>query len=885
MADFNQNTPRPSTEGPRMSANRGELYAQITAEDEEVVTVAPKKQSHIISLMAVLMKITFHVDAFRRSNERLFIFLHSIWAGAMSVLYMSGIITLFLSVFSFAQLPSYLKDYFEKHGIQYDSLEMPDYSLSKINVTNLKDTNNNYVIPSVTIHSTFADLLQNRIRMLEVNGLKINLGNGSTNDMESLELVLGLLQTLSSPNTNQQDLSINVVRINNASLNIQGQEQNTSVAFSLSGTYMNENQVIIPLSINEDFLRMDALLQITGPKEEQTIELKTTNVAEITFPQRLSEKLEGNIIVQLQNANIQNITVDAKLNHAYSNKTIQLDLENNGQKGYDGRFSFTQTNTNDSSPTTDIVLNIKDLTLTDDGLLISKSPLQLDLKRFTNQFFSIDSLKSALNGQLTCSFKNKKCDYLVQKESTLNVNSFSFTVKNQQVIFSTPSSFALQPTSQKAITLQFKNPYLQVELPFKSLNLNGVVGANKEKLSFNAENLDLIAMLGQNKNDNHLRTSIKNANYSTTSLSMNQMNLFVEDYFNPTAKIQMDAKSVQTSSPWLLKPVSMEISNIGKQTSIKGQIIDTPIQFTAFGLFDPFKSYFTGKFIIPAFDLTDIPFELSDMSDVFSNKISNPSGQFTAQGQLTLTENNISGPFYVGLKDIEFQLDQTQISGLNTVLGLKSLNPLVTMNNQNLFIQNIQTFVPVSNLQLQFQINNQSLRLANLDAQIAGQNVMMSSTLIPLKNPNETLSLRTAGSFDLENLNPYINLSGIHMKNGQGAFNMPVFISNNGIGFGDLTFKISNATWQKQNAEDDILDLFTQTSTGYTVRSGQLILNNLGQADITLDGWLLPNNIKESYGPETIQPDSDLFKQSTLLSVPQEIQNEQNQLFNVKEVE
>ena len=69
--------------------------------------------------------------------------------------------------------------------------------------------------------------------------------------------------------------------------------------------------------------------KITTYSEEQTIELKTTNVAEITFPQRLSEKLEGNIIVQLQNANIQNITVDAKLNHAYSNKTIQLDLENN----------------------------------------------------------------------------------------------------------------------------------------------------------------------------------------------------------------------------------------------------------------------------------------------------------------------------------------------------------------------------------------------------------------------------------------------------------------------------------------------------------------------------------------------------------------------------
>ena len=138
MADFNQNTPRPSTEGPRMSANRGELYAQITAEDEEVVTVAPKKQSHIISLMAVLMKITFHVDAFRRSNERLFIFLHSIWSLFMGILYTCGLITLLITVFSFTQLPIHLENFLKERGIQYDSLEMSDYSFSQINIKNLK---------------------------------------------------------------------------------------------------------------------------------------------------------------------------------------------------------------------------------------------------------------------------------------------------------------------------------------------------------------------------------------------------------------------------------------------------------------------------------------------------------------------------------------------------------------------------------------------------------------------------------------------------------------------------------------------------------------------------------------------------------------------------
>ncbi len=884
MEDFNQNTPRPSTEGPRMSANHGELYAQITAEDEEVVTVAPKKQSHIISLMAILMKITFHIDAFRRSNERLFIFLHSIWAGAMSVLYLSGIITLCLCIFSFAQLPTYLKDYLDKNGIQYGSLEMPDYSLSQINITNLKDINNNYTIPSVTIHSTFADLLQNRIRMLEINGLRINLNNKSNNDLEGAKLLFGLLEKLSAPNSENQDLNINIVHVNNAALTVQGKEQNVSVAFSLSGTYMNENQVVIPFSINEDFLRIDAFLQITGPQQNRQIEIKTTNVGEITLPQRLPEKLEGNITLKMQQNNIQNILMDAKLSRSNSIKKIQVDLENNGQNKFDGNFMFAESATENAEPTTDLVLYIKELELNNDGQLISNAPLQLNLKHFENQFVVVNDLQSNLNGQLNCSLKNKKCDYTIQKESMLNVNAFSFDIKNQSLFFSNPSAFTLKSVNKKAITLQFKNPYMQLELPIKGPKLNGYIGTNQEKLSIEADDLNLIVHLGQDRSDNHLQLSVKKANYQTSGLTINEMDLFVEDYFNPTAKIQLNANKLQTSSPLMLKPVKLDILNIGEQTSVKGSVLDTPIAFEAYGILNPFKSYFSGKFSIPEFDLNQLPFELSELSQIFPSKLSNVGGQVMAYGQLNLSDAGITGPMNIALKDIEFDLDGTNVSGLNSVLKLKSLLPLITNNNQNLFVQNIQALVPISNLDMQFQINNQSLRLANLNAQIAGQDVMMSSTLIPMKNPSEILSLKTAGTFDSDDLNDYMQLSGISIEDGKASLNIPVFISNNGIDFGNLTLKLSNTTWQKQSDETLIPNLFSVASTGYTVRSGQLILNADNELDVTLDGWLLPDNIKKSYGPNLIQLDEPLFLKSQSLPVPSDIQNEQNQLFETENI-
>ena len=101
--------------------NPNDLYAQITAEDEEVVVAPKKKTTPIISIVAVFMKITFWVDELRRSHERFFILLRTIWACFMGVLYSAGLITLFLSVFSFMQLPVYLERYFSERGIQYDS--------------------------------------------------------------------------------------------------------------------------------------------------------------------------------------------------------------------------------------------------------------------------------------------------------------------------------------------------------------------------------------------------------------------------------------------------------------------------------------------------------------------------------------------------------------------------------------------------------------------------------------------------------------------------------------------------------------------------------------------------------------------------------------------
>ena len=88
----------------------------------------------------------------------------------------------------------------------------------------------------------------------------------------------------------------------------------------------------------------------------------------------------------------------------------------------------------------------------------------------------------------------------------------------------------------------------------------------------------------------------------------------------------------------------------------------------------------------------------------------------------------------------------------------------------------------------------------------------------------------------------------------------------------DLTMKLLNGTWQKDETQSSALNIFGTTDTAYTVRSGQLILNPQQQLQVATDGWRLPSKEKSSFGPETINLTKPLLKQSPLKDAPVDIQ-------------
>lgn len=859
-----------------------DLYAQITAEDEEIVVVPKKKTTPVISAVTVFMKLTFWVDELRRSHERFFILLHTLWACFMGVLYLSGIIMLWLSVFSFMQLPVHLEKYLSERGIQYDSLEMADYSFSKVNIINLRDKDNTYTIPQVTIHSTFADFLQNRIRIVEANSLDINVLTNNKEKGSDFDLMIKLLQAFSDPKQTGLDLDVNVIRINNAVLNIQTSSRTIPVSFNLSGSYRTGNELVVKFSVNEDFLKMDGTMTITGPENDRTIKIMINDkTGFLTLPQRPTEELAGNVTLKVQNHKVQTIEMEAHLNYAYSLKTIRASLKNNGQDAFDGSMLFTVGNSSDgihiSSLSTDVTFNFQDLILTAERQLKTDKPLQVNLRRLVHKNTTIEGLNTTLKGNLLCSIDQGSCSYKLSENALLRMQSLKFDVKGHEVLFTKNPALILLPATEDNFKLQINSPYLKMETPFRQVKLSGTVGETEE-LQLDAEVVNLYMVLAQKQNDTHFKILVQNGNYMTFDLSMSSINMSIDDYFDETGKIHFDAYSVQTGSDLLKKPVSLDITNVGEQTDLKIQVLDTNLGLNARGRFDPFKFAFTGRFNIPVLDLQSLPFALAELSSVFPKNISDLSGKFAASGTLKVNGlSSVSGPLYTSMKDVSFKWDDVSVSGVNAVLAFSSLNPLVTGNNQKLFIQNIESFISISNLLIQFFIDSQSFRLAHAFGQIGGQDVIASSTLIPLKNSNTTFPIRTPKNFDLSKLNPYFNLPGIFLNGGEGLLNLPVHVTDDGISLGDLTIKMMDTVWQKAQASSPVvLPLFDSDDTNYNVRNGLLTLAPPNLLQVALNGWRVSNKQKVSFGPETVELSEPLLKQGNPQRVPSDIQKLQS---------
>ena len=862
-------------------AKQTDLYSAIAKDDEEVIVVPKKKrQSPFMGLVVLFMKVTFYFDSVRRSHESFFHFLGGIWAGFMGLIYLGGVVTLFLSIYARARLPLYLENFFESHNLKYDSLKMADYSLSRIKITNLHDEQNRYVIPQLNVHSTFADFLQGRIRTVTADGLQLNLKSAKANG-ESLENVLAVLGMIANPMEAGLDLKINSITINNAVLNIEGADTKIPVNFSMSGLYTNDAQVVIPFTVNEEFLKMDASLSVSGKAQNRKLDL-TIKSGTLALANHPPEELQGNIVLQTALDKIDSVQSQINLNYGYSLKTIQTDLTNT-EKGFKGNLSFLFKNTSEkeAKPLADLSLTLDELSITKDGFISTSAPIQMKINRLVRNTTVLEGVEGTLNGEMQCSFATSGCQYDLSQEAVLRYQNLAIRYKEQNIVINESGTLTFMP-SANTLTLQLQDSKIGLNWILSNVSLSGFYNVQTNPLHLTADTCQLSGNFSTQVSQDSFDAKVENGFYQAPNLTMTGIDLTAQDLYNPTAPIRFSATEVSTSSPLLKQPVSVDMTYLNRQIKANVQIKDTDITLIAEGIFQPFQKTFIGQFKMPSVDLAKLPFDLSEFSAVFPKSLTDVSGQITAVGQLHFAgAANIAGPFYLGLKDVSFQAKETPVGPINGVIALQSLIPLVSAPNQNVFIGKIETLVPLTNINASFQLENQALRLLNATAELGNENLSLSSALIPYRKPNALLYLKTDKDFDISKLTPFLNLTGITPVGGTGSLAIPVDISEKGVELSSATLKVNNVTLRQVAGAKDVIGLFSQGNDAYMIRSGQLILdkNNLLQVD--LDGWLMPMRRREAFTQNDIQLDKPLFKAGKELPVPTKIQDRQKLLFQM----
>ena len=875
--------------GPAMSngAKNMDLYNAIVGEVQEEEILAPQKKKRptvVMSTVVWFMKLTFYFDSIKRNHETLFHFFGGIWTGIMAILYTSGVIALFLSIYARARLPLYLENFFDKYNLKYEKLKMMDYSLSKINVVNLHDGGNKYIVPQLVIHSTFADFLQGRIRTIIVDGLQINLSNKNSkeNNLENLFKVLGLI---ANPAESGLDLKVNSITVNNAILSIEENDTKIPINFSMSGLYTNKAQIVVPFSVDENFLKLNASLSVSGNESDRSLSF---SIKSGTFTPRNHhpEDLKGSATIQLNKNKISKVQANLDLSYGYGLKTLNMNLSNS-DKGYNGDVSFVYKNTAekdaDLKPLMDLFFRLTNLKFTENQQVETSSPLTIKINRLAYGSVILEGFESILSGSLKCALSESECKYELKQKASVRYQNLALRFKEQNVFINESGNFTILPSSN-TFGISLKNSEIDLNWILSNLDLEGFYNSQTSTLKIKTDTCQLQGKFFDSTQKSSLNLKTEKLSYQTPNLQMENVLLDAKDLLEEKAPIHFTADEVLTSSPLLTIPVSIDLNYLDQKINADIKIKNSDIVLKTKGYLKPFQKTFTGQFVIQPVELQDVPFNLSELSPLFSQRINNLSGQVMAMGQLNFTgSNNISGPMYIGLKNVNFNLDETEVKQVNGVFALQSLLPLVSAPKQvqMLSIGKINKLIPFTNIQVGFQLENQALRLLNVEAQLGKENLSTTNTLIPYRTPNALFYLKSGKDFKMDTLAPYLNLAGIKPLGGTGSLSVPVDISDGTAKVVSAILKVNNLTLQQVPGKKDDIDLFKQGNNGYMIRNGQLVLDAGGNLQVDLDGWLIMpsrKTKKEAFTQNDIQLSDPLFKAGSVNPVPNEISERQKSL-------
>ena len=855
------------------SAQDSELYNQIARQDLDPQVVKKPNKSIFITLMAQIMRFTLWLDSVKRTHERAFRFLAGVWALFMSVLYLSGILILLFSVYNRLQLPIYLEDQMRARNVQFESAE---YSMDRIVVHNLKDKDNTYTIDTMVIYSTFADLLQKRIRLVTLDGLSIFVDSKS--DFNFLQDIPQLLTQIQNPTRGRVDLTVNAITVHSAKLVFKNQQMDIPVSFSMEGMYGNETQIVIPISIKQPSLTAKATLSVSGSKQYPEWTLSISE-GMITLPRSSPENISGEFKLALDHKELDTIQANFKMGYGTIEKHITASLQAKEENSLAGQIVWEKNNLTEQNLSSQLTFDISKMTFPDRNTLHIEGPLVIKSKQFNMPNFGFTEMSAPLNVNANCQDWSQ-CIISFKEKSVITIQDGWFQSQRQRYLTRESVQFTLQP-QEEALILREVNPYISFKFPLEKLSVDGEIEGLSQRLSLQTNNLLLAGDLADTSTDtSKLALKAEGLSYQSPGLVFENATFSTDNLLSSTANLQMKSDSVQlTDLPLFSHPFHLNMTMVGNKSTSKLDFHDTPISMQLDGQLSFSQKAFSGLVRVTPFDLKDLSVPLHTLWPSVPASIQNAAGQIAVAGQVTwLGAHNISGPLNIGFKDVSFDLNDVHVDGLNTAITMDALQPLITKANQHLHIQMINDLVPFQDVDIIFQLDGQNLRLNQVSTSLAGIPLNLPASAIATKNPNALLYMKNDLPIQAKEFHAAFNINDISVPSGTANLSVPLSIQNGIFSVPNITLKMQNMLIQKK-APDVYTELF-EDSDNYFIRSGQITLDKSNVLQLVFNGRLLPSKKTKDVQFNSVPVPDDLFKILPTQDLPKDIEMRLNVLFN-----
>lgn len=832
--------PEPEQTPPRPE---NDLLAQISANDaEEAARHSKSSHSYLMELVVLFMKLTFTLDDAKRKYHKIFDVLSFVWAGFMSVIYAGGLIMLILLVYAYIHFPVVLQENMERQGIQVKDFKVDNYTFSLIELNDLVGADDMYTIKKMSIHSTFSDFIKRRVKSVTLDGVRVKIK--ATKDGLELGTLPKILVTLNN-NPMAKTVKVDNLMIQNAVLEINGQDFTLPVSFSLTGIYEKNSKISMPIYIKEDNINVVGSLDIQGNAKEMTFVFEI-KAGTLTLPRRSPENISGKIEVLTKNMRVAHIQGDATLSYGNNAKKVHLNLDRTNDNLYRGVLDFSYVSADPYGKDKDVrmsaALNFDGLSITKENQILSNKPIKVVVQNFQKQGVNISNLSATLNGQLEC--KDLACTYKIERSSPVFVRESSLLFNGDTIRSAGEYSFLLGPNNRQSIN--WNNNHIYFNLMAERFSFSGYRNSQVSPVSLIIPWGTYRGEIDLTKGNQTLAMDVRDTSVVTPEFSASKVTFKSADIFNDRARVEINAGNVLVTESEIFKqPFKLILDQTGLDTKALVSMSNNLIRLSFSGVARLLSGEFRGNVFLHEFDISEIGTPLTEVSSLFPDFMQNAKGKIGALGTIYWKNSKqITGPVYVSLKDVGFGMNGWSVEGVNSVITLQSLEPLITPSNQKIFISNFKGPIVLQNILIDGKADSQFFKLNKASAMLLDIPLQADSALIPRKTNNATVFFKN-NSVNWVLANRKLNLYRMSLA-GRGSVLLPIEFRDSKANIKNAEIKMSNGEIDLSKITDKKLKAFFADALRYSVRTGTILINssdteeNMSTVNISLDGRLTP---------------------------------------------